>query len=201
MDYQQRIRSVLAHINEFLKEYQPPAHLSENTVKIAKIRTIAEAVNSSLPEVLSADAISDVLKSAFIRVAKSHRGKEWPEPQEFVKVLYSGPAPESAKRDGSGEIDSAAINAKRILAGEAVGEEWLWGTKCHEMISKGLLAPADLEKHRSALFLGCRDLHGEDEALAREARHKRLHERVAVGDPGNAPSAMIAREIANRRAM
>lgn len=69
--------------------------------------------------------------------------------------------------DGQQRIDMISA---RIKAGQAIGESYLYGRDCVELLDRAFVTEEDLKPYRSSLFFTFRDVYGEDEAKAREAK-------------------------------
>lgn len=75
-----------------------------------------------------------------------------------------------------GSIDPHHIAAKRIAAGEAVGDEWIYGRRAGELVEKGLATEGQLRAYRSALFFRMKKMWGEDVAKKAESELIARHE-------------------------
>lgn len=108
--------------------------------------------------------------------------------QNKAQVLNN---PQSVKQVS---LDPAKIAAKRMNAGEAVGEGWLYGRNCLDMIKGGEVSSDTLRKYRSALYFSAKDTYGEERAKVMEAdwllRHGKaegLHALMASEPPKGEP--------------
>ncbi len=111
---------------------------------------------------------------------ETHRGKEWPAVAVFVSAA-GNVAPK--KRQESVDLDSAAINAKRIQSGKSVGENWIYGGGAAEMLRRGLIVEGDLDGYRSSLFFGDRNTYGEVRAAEYEAERRKRHRQAMESSP------------------
>lgn len=122
------------------------------------------------------------------RLAEDAKTRAWPtqgEMKDAAKAIRkSGVQPLRAN-------DEAAFNAmenaaKRIRAKEPVGEEWIYGRCCVEMMDAHMITDADLAPYRSALFFADRDTIDEETAIQRERerkeRHRQALRRTWIGD-------------------
>lgn len=73
-------------------------------------------------------------------------------------------------------MDQYLITARRMAAGEAVGEGYLYGREACELIKRRLVDEETMTAYRSAAFLNRRQRYGENAALAWEAEQKDIHE-------------------------
>ena len=78
------------------------------------------------------------------------------------------------------DMSPAAINARRMERGEAVGEHFLWGSGAVEMIAWRMVSREVIEKYRSAWFFGLVEVYGEDRAREIESKAKARHEAAKV---------------------
>lgn len=76
------------------------------------------------------------------------------------------------ERTKSWTPDSMRINAERILNGELVGEQWLYGRQAVGMIVTGLLTERQLEPHREALIADYRKVFPNWKNLVDELEKK-----------------------------
>lgn len=75
----------------------------------------------------------------------------------------------------STKLDDVAITARRMRAGEAVGEEWLYGRLAVEMIARGEVDQATMDRYRSAAYHARKHAYGADKAQAWEVDAKARH--------------------------
>lgn len=83
------------------------------------------------------------------------------------------------ERTKSWTPDSMRINAERILNGELVGEQWLYGRMAVGMIATGLLTERQLQPHRDALIADMRKVFPNWESLKNELE-KKHEEAIAI---------------------
>jgi hypothetical protein len=76
------------------------------------------------------------------------------------------------ERTKSWTPDSMRINAERILNGELVGEQWLYGRMAAGMIVTGLLTERQLQPHRDALIADMRKVFPNWESLKNDLERK-----------------------------
>ena len=99
-------------------------------------------------------------------------GSKVVEKAEDVSLLAASPADET----GGPDMRPAAIIARKMQRGDAVGEAWLWGRNAVELATSGLIDRETVARYRSAAFLARRSVYGEASALAWEADAKARHE-------------------------
>lgn len=111
-------------------------------------------------------------------IAEHARGRGWPtlaEVAEAARALRD--ARQALERDrprregGAGKPwkpDPIAIDERRILAGEPVGDHRLWGRGADELLALGVVRLSDLDPYREWQRREWRALHGEEEAERQE---------------------------------
>lgn len=65
-------------------------------------------------------------------------------------------------------LDPVGIAAKRMNAGELVGEGWLYGRDCVDLMKTGAVSHDTLRKYRSAFYFSAKDTYGEEKAKRME---------------------------------
>lgn len=102
----------------------------------------------------------------------------WPTEKQ-IAVAAKALAPVSSVRPREeGDISCAEAAAKRMNAGEAVGEDWLYGRGACEMIEAKLVTREVMTAYRSGAYFRRKDMYGEEAALAWEADRKEMHARI-----------------------
>lgn len=112
------------------------------------------------------------------RLAMDAQTRAWPtqsEMQAAARALRKS-AIRAFDAESKVKFDPLAIAAKRIRAGEAVGDEYLWGRCCVEMQREHGVTDEELKPYRSALFFADKAMVDEAGALEREAQRKELHQ-------------------------
>ena len=71
---------------------------------------------------------------------------------------------------------SMRVNANRIKAGEAVGDDYIYGGLAAELLKIRRITENDLRPYRSSMFFADRSLHGEDIAKRKEGERKAKHD-------------------------
>lgn len=122
------------------------------------------------------------------RLAEDAKTRAWPtqgEMSDAAKAIRkSGVQPLRANDEAA--FNPAEVAAKRIRAKEPVGEEWIYGRCCVEMMDAHMITDADLAPYRSALFFADREIIDEETAIQRERerkeRHRQALRRTWIGD-------------------
>tara|TARA_R100001369_G_scaffold16867_4_gene31985 strand:- start:1361 stop:1984 length:624 start_codon:yes stop_codon:yes gene_type:complete len=86
-------------------------------------------------------------------------------------------------------LDPVKIAAKRMNAGESVGDAWLYGRNSLDLMATGLVTGDTLRRYRSALYFSAKDTYGEGKAkrmeaewLLRHGKAENLHAVMAAAD-------------------
>lgn len=105
-------------------------------------------------------------------------GDYWPSEKHIKPAaeVASKAAPKLRDETGGPDMRPAAIIARKMQRGEAVGEAWLWGRNAVELATSGLIDAETVARYRSGAFLARRSVYGEAAALAWEAEAKARHE-------------------------
>ena len=184
MDYQSRMRILTGLTNDFLRSFQRPHHLTDD-LALAEIRSIAEEVNALCATSLTPDAFRSRVEDAFRELRKGYTQRQWPTVAHFIRAVETTApkwakaleATNAANAGGAGLNNDIQNAAKRIKAGEAVGDTWVFGRGAVELLNANLVTEDDLRPYRSALYFSAKNVGGRYYADAIEAdmlaRHKR----------------------------
>lgn len=194
MNYEERIRIVAFRINEFLKRYRRPEHLDDQ-MAMEEIRAMAEAVNARISASLGPEGVKDRVSDICQKVGETYRKRDWPVIAAFVDVAASMPGDRKAQETYT--EDRLGPNIEAMLAGEAVGEECLYGEMAHRILATGRVTPNVMQDYRRGLYEGARAVWGDDAAAAniaaREAHHDRVGEDMDNRTARHLPSVVIKR--------
>lgn len=180
MDYSQRVRLITASLNDFLRLYKRPEHLDQEA-SLAEMREMAEEINLLIPSTSGQGGLEDQVKHALRSIRQTYKGRSWPTVSHIVDAMNASAKAARARpvadlvAPASGS-DSMQIMASRINAGEAVGDEWIYGRNAVALIASGLVSSGTLRAYRSALYFAAKDVWGEDLAKGREADWLQKHE-------------------------
>lgn len=110
--------------------------------------------------------------------------RTWPTPHD-IGAACANIAKDTRKEAGSEDqtdMSAEAITGRRMAAGEAVGEGWLYGRQAVDLIGAGHVTREVMERYRSGAFLARRSAYGdiaarqwEDDAKARHELAKNAH--------------------------
>ena len=104
-------------------------------------------------------------------------GDFWPSEKAVIAACKVASESMPKMRDATGWVlDPEAIAARKMNAGEPVGENWLYGQDACRIIAKGLITEETMRAYRSGAFLARKSVNGEAAALAWEASAKARHD-------------------------
>ncbi|WP_417606028.1 hypothetical protein [Primorskyibacter flagellatus] len=154
--------------------------------------------NSLKADPAALEAEMDALMRALVKLAPMHghlkwlekvtdqldyqmKTVAWPTVQELGAVASN--VNKSATRldrdHAEWRLDPVAVNAKRINAGESVGDEWLYGCRAVELLRSGLVSQDQVGKYRAYLYASQKSAYGEDAARRMEDEAKQKHDDAA----------------------
>ena len=161
----------------FLDRKTMPRRLEGKPVAMDdEIGALLAAVLRQAPR--GADALADWWP-AFEASLGEMCGGMWPTEKE---ITDAGRKHVRAVRSEAADTDMspAAINARRMERGDAVGEHFIWGTGAVEMVAGRLVSEDVMTRYRSAWFFGLVEVYGEDKAREIEGKAKARHEAAKV---------------------
>lgn len=180
MDYATRMRSATGIVTNFLKNYRVPDGMG-HPQQAAEIQDIAEAMNSRIGNTPDLQAFESRVRASLQTLRGSYKSRTWPT---VAHVLDATAVSEAKALEGqrraeamdaaasrgrtSGGFDPLEINAARMNAGEAVGDQWLYGRQAVALMATGLVSAETLKKYRSGLFFAEKITLGHDEAIRKE---------------------------------
>ncbi len=153
-----------ARLKRFLERRSIPRALENKPTAIAdEVRALVAAIGRYAPQ---APALSDWWDAFEARLGEGNVTRAWPTEGEIKAAAMAGKKSERIDASGSFELDSAAIWAKRMLAGEPVGDDCFYGGMAIEMLNRGLVSMNDIRPYRSAMYFSRKEFYGE--VVARE---------------------------------
>jgi hypothetical protein len=170
--HQSDIQSRLAR---FLERKQMPRRLEgKGGAMEDEVRALCAAVERNAPR--DSERLAEWWPR-FEAVLGEVCGSMWPTEKEIrdaaSKVSADMPriiGPEVEK------LNPVQIAAKRMNAGEPVGDQWLWGSMACELIASREIDEATMKRYRSGAFFAQKATYGEEAALRWEAEMKARHE-------------------------
>ena len=163
-------------IGRLLQRKEPRAKIRDN-VQALKDETAAlvGALRRNCPA--KGDALVDWWERFEAAIGEAC-GDFWPNEKHVIAAckVASQSMPKTRDTTGGWVLDPEAIAARKMNAGEPIGENWLWGQDACRIISKGMVDKATMDAYRSGAFLARKSVNGEAAALAWEAQAKARHD-------------------------
>ncbi len=161
------------YFNEWLDRFSPPRAIQNNP------KAMQDDANAMMQTVLRhapgkdyAVWLDDVLRN----LAENMTTRSWPAPGELAKACKAKASPSDRPKAEDWKVDEYEAVSKRMRAGEAVGEGYLYGRQAVELIKRGLVDKDTMMKYRSAAYFHRKDTHGQASATAWEDEAKERHE-------------------------
>lgn len=166
-----RTEEIVEIFRGWLERFSPPASIKGNG---KAMQASADALLRVLLKYAPQDEAGPWVRRALDQLEYQMKTRAWPTVNEL------GAACVNLRRE-TGEtadfkLDPYEIAARRIHAGQHVGDGWLYGTDAHTLINRGLVLEADLRRYRSAAFFALKSVYGEETARAMEADLIQRHE-------------------------
>ena len=158
--------------NEWLDRYAPPRFIAD------KPQTMQEEADTLLRIVARhapTDDYAEWLDGVLRALTEGMQARTWPTGGEVSKACQKANTHRPKHAQTEWKLDPVAINARRMNAGEAVGDEWLYGRRAVELQQSGLVSADRVQQYRSGLFFKLKQVYGEPEALRMEAVMRKRH--------------------------
>lgn len=179
MQFQDRVRIITAKLNDFLRRYKRPDHLDQSEA-LNELREMAEELNGLMPASFSPEDLAARIDAALRHIRQTYKGRAWPtvshmvDAMDRVAKLSGAPAIQGADAP-KWAMDSMATAARRMNAGEPVGDEWLYGRNAVRLTRSGLVPSDTMRQYRSALYFAAKDATGHDIAVRMEESWRKRH--------------------------
>lgn len=147
MNYDERKSRAKMSLITFLSSFAPPRGLSDEAMK-SQVSNIAEAFARRMP-VGDGPKFDADLEKTFTKVLDHHKGYAWPVQAEFVDAMPKGVAKSTPQLQQYTPDEKEAMS-KRMNAGDAVPDAWVWGQLSFSLVSGGLVARDVLDRYRRA---------------------------------------------------
>ena len=165
---------ISGRLQRFLERRQMPRRLAGKEAATAdELRALLGAVERGAPR--GAEALANWWPG-FETALGANGNQYWPSEKDVTDACRKVAPPRPREMDPDGKPDECVIMGRRMEAGEAIGEPYVYGFKACELIRRGLVSEATMARYRSAFFLKRRSVYGEEAARAWEARAKAEHE-------------------------
>lgn len=147
MTYDDRFTVILGELIKMMEGYAEPRHLNTQKKKEDEVRNIVRMLNQKFPNDTTEDHIRGTMDRATLKLKEAHKSRTWPTAADIsAAVSKSMSTSKSSLPSGSAtwKPDSLEINAKRIKAGEPVGQMYIQGKLAERMVRDGLVTEDEL---------------------------------------------------------
>ena len=163
-------------MNDFLSRRQPPKAFAANeSAQAEQFTAYLKALKKYAPQ---GDTLHDWWGRFMTELGQSSETWAWPSEREVWNACKA--ASGNSRRDGTGDAwkpDPVAINLRRLEAGEAMGDFWLWGRGALQLVAAGADRHA-LRERRIAQAQQMAEVYDQDTVRAKLAELKGKHERA-----------------------
>lgn len=170
----------------WLKRYTPPALMKDDA---QAQQAEAESLLGALLKFAPHDEAGPWVRAVLDKLEYQMKTRAWPTKGELGAVCANHRRETTpATRDLTGpDMRPVAINARRMMRGEPVGESYLYGRSAVEMEDSGEVSTDTMRSYRSAAYFARKNAYGEGKARAWEAEQQRRHEEArAIWGKGRA---------------
>ena len=147
MTYDERIFVLIGELAKILEGYATPKHLNTRQKEEDEARNIVRMLNQKFPNDTTEDHIRGTMDRAMLKLKEAHKSRTWPTAAAIsaaVSKSMSTAKSSLPKSNGTWKPDSLEINAKRIKAGEPVGQMYIQGKLAERMVRDGLVTEEEL---------------------------------------------------------
>ena len=146
MKYEQRFAIITGELLKMLEGYATPKHLNTDKKHRDEITNITRMLNTKFPNDTTEDHIVGTMDRAMLKLKEAHKSRTWPTAADIsMAVSKSMTTSKSSLPKAIGwKPDSLEVNAKRIKAGEPVGEMYIQGKMAERMVRDGLVTEEEL---------------------------------------------------------
>ena len=165
---------IASRLRRFLDRRQPPRRVEgKPQAEADEVKALVATAERNAPR--DPDRLA-AWWPAFERELGEAGSGLWPTEKEVREAAGRANASQPKAPSQALVMDTYAIMAKRMAAGDPVGEGYLYGREAVEMIRRRLVDEPTMRAYRSGAFLARRKTQGEASALAWEAESKARHE-------------------------
>lgn len=173
MTYEARKRGIFEWLYRtpggLLHRYRMPEHLSDDAIR-DEVNLLVEDVNKLIPnEYVEAD-LQALLIEVNSGVRRRHGAQGWPPArvliaatEDAVQVVSAAKVKASSAPKPNDPLEAAAGRMRR---GEAIGDFYLWGVCAVEMLHRGLVDQATIDRYRAGAIYSRRKVYGSAAADA-----------------------------------
>jgi len=147
MTYDERVRVILSELIKMMQGYATPKHLDTRQKEEDEARNIVRMLNQKFPKDTTEDHIRGTMDRAMLKLKEAHKSRTWPTAADIsaaVSKSMSTAKSSLPKGNGMWKPHSLEINAKRIKAGEPVGQMYIQGKLAERMVRDGLVTEDEL---------------------------------------------------------
>jgi hypothetical protein len=175
--------------NAFLDRYTPPRNLISNETAL---QDEADTLMTAFLKYAPTDNYQDWADQIFYELALIMKTRAWPSAREIseaASVLQKKMIGNESRRGTPHKFDTDAIMADRIKRGGPVAETYLWGRQAVNLLRKGYVTPAEIQKVRDMYVRSAQATYGDTRTSKMVAHLMELHakaERIAEAEAHNA---------------
>jgi len=150
MTYDERIFVLIGELAKILEGYATPKHLNTRAKEEDEVRNIVRMLNQKFPNDTTGDHIRGTMDRAMLKLKEAHKSRSWPSAADIAAAVTKSMNTQRASMPtskGPWKPDTLALNAKRIIAGEPVGEMYIRGKLADKMVEMGLITEAHLQPY------------------------------------------------------
>jgi hypothetical protein len=164
MEYRDRVTLINRELVNLLSIYAAPKHLDTTAKQADAISRLAESINKRFPSKTTEDHIVGTFERAGHSLSGSHKTNSWPTSPEITKAVVAGMGKEVKDTMSTRKMDADEINAARIKRGDYVGEPYVAGRLCAQLVKKGLVTREDIKPYREAFYAQMKEMYGTEKA-------------------------------------
>jgi len=165
MTHEERIRLLIGELIKIFEGYATPKHLDTRKKEEDEVRNIVRMINQKFPNETTAEHIKGTMDRAMLKIKEAHKSRTWPTAADIaIAVSKSMTSQRSALPTNSGpwKPDPLELNAKRIRAGEPVGEMYIQGKMAERMLARGMVTEEQLAPYLAYLHHAKPSVSNED---------------------------------------
>ena len=151
-------------VSSLLSRFSPPRAIANNeAAKSDEVQIIMEAVNRFAPS----KGYEDWWPKFERELLENHETRSWPLLSELKKAAGKIKGPQKQFMDLTGdnaEFDPYKVNATRMINGEAVSENYLYGREAIEIKRRGLVPEEIFDRHKRSYFYRLEATYGKEKA-------------------------------------
>jgi hypothetical protein len=149
MNYEERVRVILRELIKMMEGYATPKHLDTQKKQEDEARNIVRLLNQKFPNDTTEEHIRGTMDRAMLKLKEAHKSRTWPTAADISAAVSKSMTSASTRSVSSGpwKPDTLELNAKRIIAGEPVGEMYIRGKLADKMVEMGLISEAHLQPY------------------------------------------------------